>query len=142
MELASLGAVTVMTLVDILYLYLAFRAKQLTGDFLLSSWSARDKSKPFNKGGFKALCIHVGVHAACAFIVLIIFAPQFWWLAIVDFVIHFWIDKGKAELNNKMGWTYNDNAYWRLFGIDQEAHNLTHLAYIIFIVLSSGTPLN
>jgi len=131
-----------MSFIDIVFLYLAFRAKHVTGDFLLSSWSARDKSKPFDKGGFKALCIHVGIHAAGTFLVMMIFAPQFWWLAVVDFVIHFWIDKGKAVLNNKMGWTYNDNAYWRLFGLDQEAHNLTHLAYIILIVLNSGTALN
>jgi hypothetical protein len=127
-----------MSLTSIVFLYLAFRAKQLTGDFLLSSWSARDKSKPFGQGGLRALSLHAGIHAACAFVVLMIFAPLFWWLAIVDFAVHFFIDKCKALLNNKMGWTYNDNAYWRLFGIDQEAHNLTHLSYIILIVMSSG----
>lgn len=127
-----------MTLGAIFVLYLAFRLKQLTGDFLLSSWSARDKEKPFGKGGFRGLCIHAGIHAICAFIVLIVLAPAFWWLALVDFVIHFWIDKAKACFNHKMGWTYNDNNYWRLFGIDQEAHNLTHLGYIVYIVAQTG----
>jgi hypothetical protein len=130
-----------MSLVNILFLYLAFRVKHVTGDFLLSSWSARDKSKPFGQGGFKALCIHVGVHAVGTLIVMMIFAPRFWWLAIVDFIVHFTIDKFKALLNNKMGWTYKDNAYWRLFGIDQEAHHLTHLAYIVLIVMNSGPAL-
>jgi hypothetical protein len=131
-----------MSLTSLLFLYLAFRAKQLTCDFLLSSWSARDKSKPFGQGGFRALSLHAGIHAAGTLIVMMVFAPQFWWLTLVDFIVHFSIDKCKALLNNKMGWTYKDNAYWRLFGVDQEAHNLTHLAYIVLIVVSSGAALH
>lgn len=119
-------------------LYIGFRLKQLTADFLLSSWSARDKNKPLGEGGFRGLSLHAGIHAACAFVVLAALEPKFWWLALVDFVVHFWIDKGKAWLNTRMGWTYNDNNYWRLFGIDQEAHNFTHLAYIVYIVIKSG----
>lgn len=130
-----------MSLVDILLLYLAFRVKQVVCDFFLqTSWMALVKGYPFNMGGSKALFLHAGIHAAFTFLVVAIFAFQFWWLALVDFVVHGMIDKGKAMIVNKKGWTYKDDAYWWIFGLDQEAHNLTHLAYIIIIVLAAGTP--
>ncbi len=132
-----------MSLYDILLLYLAFRAKQVTCDFLLQpSWMALVKGQPLSEGGSRALFLHAGIHAAFTFIVMMIFAPQFWWLSGVDFVIHSLIDKSKAMINHKMGWTYKDNAYWWAFGLDQEAHNLTHLVYIVILVVGSGTPLH
>jgi hypothetical protein len=132
-----------MTLTGILVLYLAFRAKQLICDFFLqSSWMALVKGQPMQKDGSKALIFHAGIHAAFTLVLMLIFAPTLWWLGIVDFIVHAAIDKTKVLINNKTGWTYKDNAYWWAYGIDQEAHNLTHLAYIIFIVVHSGTSLH
>jgi len=132
-----------MSLIDILLLYLAFRVKQVVCDFFLQpSWMAMVKGQPFNKGGAKALFMHAGIHACFTLLIMLVFAPKFWWLAIVDFVVHALIDKGKGALNDKMGWTYKDNSYWWAFGLDQEAHNLTHLAYIITLVIASGAPLH
>lgn len=130
-----------MSLISILVLYLAFRVKQLVCDFFLSYLTVT-KDLPFSQGGVKALSLHAGIHASFTLLVVIVLAAQFWWLAIVDFLIHFLIDKCKAVIVHKMQWTYKDSLYWAAFGIDQEAHNLTHLAYIILIVISSGTPLH
>ena len=131
-----------MSLLEILLLYLAFRAKQLVCDFFLqTSWMALTKGNPMKEGGGRALFAHAGVHGAGTMLVVLIFAKAFWWLAPVDFVVHAAIDKLKAKINTKHGWTYKDTAYWWTFGIDQEAHNLTHLVYIIMIVLSSGATL-
>lgn len=128
-----------MSLLDILIIYLAFRAKQVICDFFLqTSWMANVKGSPFNMGGAKALGMHAGIHAAFTFVIMIVWAPMFWWLALVDFVIHGLIDKVKAAVTNKKGWTYKDNQYWWAFGLDQEAHNLTHLAYIIIVVMASN----
>ena len=132
-----------MSLIDILILYLAFRAKQVVCDFFLQpSWMALVKGHPLKQGGAKALCIHAGIHGSFTFALMLFFAPALWWLGAVDFVVHSLIDKTKALLNHKMGWTYKDNAYWWAFGLDQEAHNLTHLVYIVFIVISSGASLH
>ena len=132
-----------MSLIDILVLYLAFRAKQVICDFFLqTSWMANVKGAPFNMGGAKALGMHAGIHAAFTFILVFIFAPQLWWLGAVDFVVHALIDKIKAAITQGRGWNYKDGPYWWAFGLDQEAHNLTHLIYIIAIVVQSGTPLN
>jgi len=130
-----------MTLFEILCLYLAFRVKQVVCDFFLqTSWMALTKGNPLKEGGARALMAHAGVHALGTLLIVLVAAPRFWWLAIVDFVVHAAIDKFKARINAKYGWTYNDTHYWWAFGIDQEAHNLTHLVYIIILVLSSGAP--
>ncbi len=132
-----------MTLLQILVVYLAFRAKQLVCDFFLQTgWMASTKAGPFNMGGAKALGIHAGIHAAFTFLLMFIFAPQLWWLGLVDFLIHAFVDKLKGMVTNKFGWTYKDSAYWWAFGIDQEMHNLTHLGYVIAVVMANGTPLN
>ena len=132
-----------MNLTEIFFLYLAFRVKQVVCDFFLqSSWMALVKGHPLKQDGAKALFIHAGIHAAFTFALMLFFAPQLWWIALVDLVVHSIIDKSKAMLNHKMGWTYKDNAYWWAFGLDQEAHNLTHLAYIVFIVIRSGASLH
>ncbi len=129
-----------MGLVTILYLYLAFRAKQVICDFFLQpSWMALVKGRPLNQGGAKALFMHAGIHGVGTTLVVLMFMPALWWLGLLDFVIHSLIDKLKAMINNRNGWTYKDNAYWWAFGLDQEAHNLTHLVYIIVLIVASGT---
>lgn len=129
-----------MTLFDILILYVAFRAKQLVCDFFLqTSWIALTKGAPFREGGAKALFTHAGIHAAGTLIVTLLLAPVFWWLSIADFVIHAAVDKTKALITNKHKWGYEHTFYWWSLGIDQEAHNLTHLIYIVMIV-SAAQP--
>lgn len=128
-----------MSLITVALLYLSFRLKQLLCDFFLQpSWMALIKNQPLTQGGAKALFMHVGIHAVFTLIIMMIFAPAYWWLAAVDFNVHALIDKSKAAINNKMGWTYKDAAYWWSFGLDQEAHNLTHLVYIIILVTNAG----
>lgn len=130
---------SIMTLTTILWLYLAFRAKQVICDFFLqTSWMAMTKGNPLKEGGARALSAHAGVHALGTLLITLVFSAKFWWLAAVDFLIHAGVDKLKASLNQKYAWTYKDAKYWWAFGLDQEAHNLTHLAYIILIVASSG----
>jgi len=128
-----------MTLFTILVLYLAFRAKQVICDyFLQTSWMASVKGSPFNMGGAKALGMHAGIHAAFTSLLMLVFAPMLWWMGIVDFFVHAFIDKIKAVITTKYGWTYKDDKYWWAFGLDQEAHNLTHLVYILCIIAKYG----
>ncbi len=131
-----------MSLAGILVLYLAFRAKQVICDFFLQpSWMALVKGQP-EQGGMRALVMHAGIHAVFTLGLVLFFAPSLWWLGVVDFLVHALIDKTKAMINHKTGWTYKDNAYWWAFGLDQEAHNITHLVYVVVIVLHSGVPLH
>lgn len=128
-----------MTPIELLVLYLAFRAKQVICDYLLqTSWMATTKGSPFSLGGYKALAMHAGIHAAFTFMVVVLFVPSLWWLGFVDFIVHAAIDKFTAGITARNNWTYKDSRYWWTLGLDQEAHNITHLIYIIIMVTYSG----
>ena len=127
-----------MTPLEILLLYIAFRLKQYACDFLLQTdWMALHKGQP-GKEGYKALFTHTAFHLGGTFILAMILAPSFWWLAFVDFVVHSVVDRVQGVISYKKGWAYTDKMFWWSFGLDQEAHNFTHLAYIMIIVVYSG----
>ncbi len=123
---------------SLLLLYISFRIKQFAGDFLLQTdWMALNKGKP-GKEGYRALFSHTIYHAAGTTIIALIFAPSLWWLGLVDFAVHSAVDRVKGIITYDRGWQYTDRWFWWSFGLDQEAHNFTHLCYIILIVVSRG----
>jgi hypothetical protein len=127
-----------MTPFAILLLYIAFRVKQFVCDFLLQNdWMALNKGRPGIEG-YKALLSHCLIHAAGTLVVITVFAPALWWLPIVDFIMHALFDRFKGMLTFQKEWKYTDRWFWWSFGLDQEAHNLTHLAYILIILAQSG----
>lgn len=128
-----------MALGNLLILYLLFRLKQVTCDWLLqNSWMASEKGKDFTTGGYKPLLAHAGIHGVGTLIVVLIMAPGFWWLAPVDTIMHGAIDRITAVFRSKNHLTPENKWFWWSIGIDQEAHNLTHLAYILLIFFSVG----
>lgn len=127
-----------MTPLMLLALYAAFRLKQFVCDFLLQTdWMALTKGKP-GWEGYKALGLHAAVHAAGTTIIMLLLAPSFWWLGFLDFAVHGLVDRLKGIYTYQKGWSYQDRWFWWSFGLDQEAHNFTHLAYILIIVSSMG----
>ena len=98
---------------------------------------ALNKGKP-GWEGYRALVSHTIFHAAGTLVIMLIFMPDMWWLALVDLVVHSLIDRLKGILTYQKGWKYSDRWFWWSFGMDQEAHNFTHLVYIILIVLHAG----
>lgn len=127
-----------MTLFSVIALYLAFRVKQFACDFLLQSdWMATTKGKP-GLEGYRALFSHSLVHAMGTGLIVLVFAPGLWWLAAVDFVVHSMVDRLKGIMTFQKGWKSTDRMFWWSFGLDQEAHNLTHMIYILLIVMHNG----
>lgn len=127
-----------MTALGIIILYLSFRLKQVSCDFLLNNaWMALNRGK---KGldGYAPLAAHAAIHGCGTLIICLLFFPALWWLSIVDFFVHGLIDRIKAVLTLKKQWSEKDKAFWVSLGIDQEAHNLTHLCYIIIIIIGAG----
>lgn len=51
-------------------------------------------------------------------------------LCLVEMVVHYHIDWIKGRHSDKVGNTPADASYWRAFGADQLAHQLTYLAMI------------
>ncbi len=128
-----------MTYTGIIILYIVFRLKQLICDFFLqNTYMVTHKHMPWLEGGGRALFAHAGIHAMFTLAIIMFYAASLWWLAIVDFFVHTVIDRLKAVITYKKGWKHKNNAFWWIFGIDQEAHNFTHLIYIIIILKYLG----
>ena len=123
---------------SLLFLYIAFRLKQFSCDFLFQTdWMAYTKGKP-GKEGYRALFSHTLFHGAGTTLIALIFVPSLWWLGPVDFFVHSAVDRLKGMLTIQKGWQYTDRWFWWSFGLDQEAHNFTHLAYILLILAYLG----
>lgn len=124
-----------MTFSTLLLLYVLFRLKHFAADFLLQSdWMALNKGKP-GREGYRALLTHTAFHGAGTAIVAAAFVPSLWWLGLVDVLVHSIVDRIKGVITIKKGWKYTDRWFWWSFGLDQEAHNFTHLAYMVVIAM-------
>lgn len=127
-----------MTLTSLLLLYLAFRTKQFLCDFpLQTQWMAIAKGKD-GWNGYKPLLVHASIHGIGTTVIVLLFCPALFWLGAVDIIVHGCIDRLKALITKHYMWTANHTKFWWALGLDQEAHNLTHLVYICLIVLTAG----
>lgn len=127
-----------MTPIAILLLYVAFRCKQFLCDFILQSdWMALTKGMP-GAAGYRALLSHTVTHGVGTTVIALLFAPALWWLGPLDLLVHSLVDRIKGVITYRKGWTTQDRWFWWSFGMDQEAHNFTHLAYIVLIVVAAG----
>ena len=107
-------------------------------DFILQTdWMALSKGQP-GKEGYKALFSHTTIHAIGTLLIILVFMPSLWWLALIDFVVHSIVDRFKGVITLNKHWNTKDTAFWWAFGADQELHNFTHLAYIVAIVIYQG----
>lgn len=114
--------------------YLLFRAKQLVCDFYLqNNWMVHGKA--LDQAWHLPLATHAGIHAGGTLLIVLTVAPALWWLAPLDFVIHGVVDRIKAMKSLGGRYSIEQSAFWHVFGLDQEAHNLTHLAFVVVIVL-------
>ena len=117
---------------DLISVYLLFRLKHFMADYLLqTTWMARGKEQAVGWAG--ALCAHAAVHACGTTAIALTFAPALWWLGPVDFALHGAIDKAKSTWGNRPP---TEPMFWWAHGLDQEAHHLTHFAFVLVIVLA------
>jgi len=119
-------------LADILAVYLLFRLKHFMADYMLqTTWMARGKEKP--EGWMTALFAHAGVHAIGTTAIAAAFAPSMIFLGGVDLFLHAGIDRAKACCRR---FSPSQPAFWWVHGLDQEAHHLSHFAYVLAITLA------
>ena len=122
-----------MSWLSLLCLYVLFRLKHFVCDFLLQTdWMALTKGKP-GREGYTALFTHTTIHGLGTLLITLMLAPALWWLGLVDFIVHSCVDRIKGLFTYRKGWTPSDTVFWWTLGADQEAHNFTHLAYIVII---------
>jgi hypothetical protein len=116
--------------------YALFRVKHLVGDsFLQTCWMARGKG---SASWALPLLAHAGVHGLGTAAIALAVAPALWWLGLVDLVVQGAVDRLKAMPSLGGRWQPGEPAFWWAFGLDQEAHRLTHFAFVVLIVLTAS----
>jgi hypothetical protein len=111
---------------------LVLTAKHIVADFFLqNSWMALGKDR--KAGWALPLLAHGLVHLAVAALLMLILAPRFWFVALIDFVIHITVDRTKGILTSTFGLTPQQPWFWSLIGVDQALHHLTGFGLSIFM---------
>ncbi len=113
-------------------LYVLFQAKHFFCDYPLQRPWMLAKGK--RSGWFLPLLAHALVHATGTLMICIVVAPGFWWLALVDLVVHATVDRIKAHPDLGGQWSTERPYFWWAFGLDQAAHHLTHFGFIVVIL--------
>jgi len=75
------------------------------------------------------------VHLVVAMTLILMIAPRFWPIALVDFAVHITIDRAKGFCSSRFGVTpKNQHPWlWTLIGIDQALHHMTGFGLSIFM---------
>jgi len=66
---------------------------------------------------------------------ILIIAPRFWFVALIDFAIHITVDRAKGLCASTFGVTQENKHpwFWTLIGVDQALHHLTGFGLSIFM---------
>lgn len=116
---------------------LLLTAKHVIADFFLqTSWMAIGKDQ--KTGWALPLLAHCCVHLGLTTALMLIFAPRFWFLGPVDFVIHLVIDRVKGFCVGRFDVTAQHQWFWWLIGIDQALHHLTGFGLSIYLAANAG----
>ena len=106
--------------------------KHIIADFVLQTgWMAHGKDQ--KKGWALPLLVHCLVHLAVAMVLILIVAPRFWFVALIDFAIHIVIDRAKGICSCSFRMTPEHPWFWTLIGVDQALHHLTGFGLSIFM---------
>ena len=118
-----------------LWLTVFFQVKHFVADFVLQNVWMLQKARP-NWDFVLPLSIHCGIHGLLTLVAVLYVYPQGWWLAALDFVVHFIMDRIKAGPRYLGRYTdVRGKAFWVSFGFDQMVHHLTHLYIAWYIAL-------
>lgn len=115
-------------------LLVVFQVKHFLCDYPLQTEYVLGKMEPYFWE--IPLAAHAGVHATATFIIALVFANPYIaaLTAVMDFVIHFTVDRIKASPNMGGKFKPDQKQFWWALGADQMVHHLTHY-WIIAIIL-------
>ncbi|MEM1347712.1 MAG: DUF3307 domain-containing protein [Myxococcota bacterium] len=115
-------------------LFVAFQLKHFLADFVLQNAYMLGKTAD-DLSFVGPLATHCAVHASLTLAIALHIDPAMWWLAPLDFGVHFTMDRIKAS-PRYLG-RFDDpgtKPYWWAFGFDQMVHHLTHVSLIWLLV--------
>jgi hypothetical protein len=112
---------------------LLLTVKHVIADFFLqTSWMARGKDA--KTGWLLPLTVHSLVHGVLATMLFAILAPRLWFLGLVDFAVHFCIDRAKGFCVSHFEIGPDHSWFWWLIGTDQALHHLTDFGWALLVV--------
>lgn len=120
----GLMTVNVSLLLNLLVIY---QVKHFVADYLFQNVWMLQKSRP---GWDFALPLgtHCAVHSLFTLGIVLYVNPAYWWLALVDLVTHFVMDRIKAGPRYLGRFAdMRSKAFWMSYGFDQMVHHLTHI---------------
>lgn len=83
------------------------------------------------------LSLHCTVHALITLTICLTVNPTLWWLAVVDFVIHFIMDRIKSGPRYLGRFSdLSKSGFWITLGFDQMVHHLTHI-YLVWVLVTT-----
>jgi hypothetical protein len=110
--------------------------KHIIADFVLqTAWMAHGKDQ--KKGWGLPLLVHCLIHLAVATVLILIVAPRFWFVALIDFVIHIIVDRLKGICSVRFRMTLEHPWFWTLMGVDQSLHHLTGFGLSILMAANA-----
>jgi hypothetical protein len=112
----------------VIAVFAVFQLKHYICDYVLQTpYQFQNKGTYGHPGGF----VHAGLHAIgtiAAFLVI----PPGWGLGVAiivgEFLIHYHVDWTKEWAQRRWQLTTSDGGYWRVYGADQLAHQITYVA--------------
>ena len=111
---------------------LLLTVKHIIADFVLqTAWMAHGKDQ--KTGWALPLLVHCLIHLVVAMALILIIAPRFWFVAVIDFLIHITIDLAKGFIAANFGVNQGHPWFWSLIGVDQALHHLTGFGLSIFM---------
>src|SRR5436189_77353 len=94
---------------------LLLTAKHVVADFFLqNTWMAVGKDQ--KRGWALPLLAHCLVHLAVAMVLILIVAPRFWFVALIDFAIHIAVDRAKGFCVSTFAVKQEHQWFWWLIG--------------------------
>lgn len=118
----------------IFILFIVYQLKHFLADYLFQYNYMLKKIRP--DWDFVApLALHCSVHAVFTLAVCLVYRSELWWLALLDFFVHFATDRFRS--GPKYLGRFNDinkSIFWWILGLDQMVHHLTHLLIIWFLL--------
>ena len=110
---------------------ICFQIKHFICDYQLQTQYMLKKTNDYN--WIKPLAAHAGIHSLFTFLIVSIFSGFVLALlmALLDFTIHFIIDRIKAKLSKRTN--PSESKFWSYLGLDQMAHHLTHYTIILIV---------
>ncbi|WP_296640690.1 DUF3307 domain-containing protein [Roseinatronobacter sp.] len=123
-----------MTSADLLLIIAGLQSKHFAADFLLQTKRMRNEKGRY---GYAGGVWHGLVHVAGSALILL---PVMGFSSLIVAVLvgeglaHYHIDWAKERIVRRRSLGVQSNDFWRLFGLDQLAHQLTYLVMVFVLV--------